>query len=58
MITPSAPPAGTVTFAVTEWDLFLTVSTDASVMRMPGNNVWLVPVTSCGRPARSGLMRS
>ena len=58
MITPSAPPAGTVTFAVTECDLFFTVSTELSVMRMPGNSVWLVPTASCGRPAMSGLMRS
>ena len=58
MITPSAPAAGTVTSAVTECDLFLTVITEPSVMCIPLKSIWLLPVISCGRPARSGLMRS
>ena len=58
MMTPLAPPFGTVSSAVTECDLFLSVSTHASLTRMPGNRSCVLPLMSCGRPAMSGLMRS
>ena len=58
MMTPSAPAAGTVTSALTEWDLFLMLMTDPSVMCIPLKSSWLLPVVSCGRPAMSGLIRS
>ena len=59
MITPSAPPSGTSTSAVTENDLFLMLTTLFSESRpMPGKNSCEVPRIRVGRPARSGLSRS
>ena len=59
MITPSAPPSGTSTSAVTENDLFLMLTTLFSDRRpMPGKNSWEVPRISVGRPAIVGSSRS
>ena len=59
MITPSAPPSGTSTSAVTENDLFLMLTTLVSDSRpMPGKNSWELPRIRVGRPASSGLSRS
>ena len=50
MITPSAPPSGTSTSAVTENDLFLMLTTLFSESRpMPGKNSWELPADQ-GRP--------
>lgn len=59
MITPSAPDAGTSISAVTACDLFLMLSTEASVSRpIPPNSSWVLPRTSTSRPAMSALKRS
>ena len=56
MITPSAPPSGTSTSAVTENDLFLMLTTLFSDSRpMPGKNSWEFPRMRVGRPAMVGL---
>ena len=56
MTTPSAPPSGTSTSAVTENDLFLMLTTLFSDRRpMPGKNSWEFPWMSVGRPAMLGL---
>ena len=56
MITPSAPPSGTSTSAVTENDLFLMLTTLFSDRRpMPGKNSCELPRISVGRPAIVGL---
>ena len=59
MITPSAPPSGTSTSAVTENDLFLMLTTLFSDSRpMPGKNSWEFPWIRVGRPAIVGSSRS
>ena len=59
MTTPSAPPSGTSTSAVTENDLFLMLTTLFSDSRpMPGKSSWELPWMSVGRPASSGFSRS
>ena len=59
MITPSTPPSGTSTSAVTENDLFLMLTTLFSESRpMPGKNSWELPRISVGRPAIPGSSRS
>ena len=59
MITPSAPPSGTSTSAVTENDLFLMLTTLFSDSRpMPGKNSWEFPRIRVGRPAIAGSSRS
>ena len=59
MITPSAPPAGTSTSAVTENDLFLMLTTLFSERRpMPGKNSCEFPRIRVGRPAIAGSSRS
>ena len=59
MITPSAPDSGTSISAVTECDLFLMLTTEFSDRRpMPPKRIWVLPLISTGRPARSGFNRS
>ena len=59
MTTPSTPPAGTSTSAVTENDLFLMFTTLFSESRpIPGKNSCESPRIRVGRPAMSGLSRS
>ena len=56
MITPSAPPSGTSTSAVTENDLFLMLTTLFSERRpMPGKNSWESPRIRLGRPGDVGV---
>jgi hypothetical protein len=59
MITPSTPPSGTTTSAVTENDLFLMLTTLLSERRpMPGKNSCESPRIRVGRPAIDGSIRS
>ena len=59
MITPSTPPSGTSTSAVTENDLFLMFTTLFSDSRpIPAKNSWEFPWIRVGRPALSATARS
>ena len=56
MITPSAPPSGTSTSAVTENDLFLMFTTLFSESRpMPGKNSCELPVDQGRAPGQFGV---
>ncbi len=41
--------------AVTVCDLFFRLTTQSSLIRMPGNSSWLFPRISCGPPGEIGI---